>query len=437
MASDGEGEVGSTCVVCGGTNTEEVLAIHDVPTLPNQLCSTVEEGLGVERGDITLRCCVECSHMFNSSFDPARLEYDATYENSLHFSDVFQSWITERASWLVADHGLSGGVAAELGCGPGDFLELLCEAGMSQGRGFDPSFDPARLEAVRHPAVEVCADPFPTDGSLVADLVCSRHVLEHLVDPVGLVRASTNALRAGGVVYHEVPNGDLMVRDLALWDLVYEHVSYFTSASLQRLCREAELEIGSVDTGFGDQFLSVVASPRTAPSEDAPAELESIRTFGARATAQIETSREQLRELADRGPVVVWGAGSKGTTYLNVADPDGLVAGVVDVNPRKRGTVVAGTGHVIVDADGTGRNRPRDGPRGQPDLPRRDTRVGGDAVSQGRNHVALVTTVRVASLVQGRRLMLEDRDRTVSRARALEGLVREAQADHHSTAGGR
>ncbi len=353
MASDSAGEVGPKCVVCGGTNTEAVLAIQDVPTLPNQLCSTVEEGLGVERGDITLRCCLDCSHMFNSSFDPARLAYDATYENSLHFSEVFQSWITERASWLVADHGLEGGVAAELGSGPGNFLELLCEAGMNEGRGFDPSFDPARLAAVQHRSVEVSADPFPTDGSLVADLVCSRHVLEHLVDPVGLVRASTNALRAGGVVYHEVPNGDLMVRDLALWDLVYEHVSYFTSASLERLCREAELEIGSVDTGFGDQFLSVVASQRTAASAaPPPVEVEEIRAFGARATAQIQASREQLSELADRGPVVVWGAGSKGTTYLNVADPNGLVAGVVDVNPRKRGTVVAGTGHVITDADG-------------------------------------------------------------------------------------
>ncbi len=358
MVSDRGGPVGSTCVVCGGTNTEDVIALHDVPTLPNQLCLSVEEGLGVERGDITLMCCADCSHMFNSSFDPTRLEYDATYENSLHFSGVFQAWIAERVSWLVTNHDLRGGVAAEFGCGPGDFLKMLCDAGMSSGRGFDPSFDPSRLAAVEHPSVEVSAELIPTDGSLVADLVCSRHVLEHLVDPVGAVRASTNALRAGGVAYHEVPNGDLMVRDLALWDLVYEHVSYFTAASLQRLCHEAALAIGSVDTGFGEQFLSVVASRRvdaslrTAPSVAAPAELDVIRAFGSRATAQIESSREHLREAADRGPVVVWGAGSKGTTYLNVADLDDLVAGVVDVNPRKRGTVVAGTSHVIVDADG-------------------------------------------------------------------------------------
>lgn len=348
MADDGSKRVGATCVVCGGDETEPMLSLEGVPTLPNQLCSTVEEGLTVARGDITLSCCTDCGHMFNSSFDPGLLQYDATYENSLHFSGVFQAWVSELAASLVAEHGLQHGVAAELGCGPGDFLALLCDAGMRSGRGFDPSFDEARLAAVQHPAVDVRADPFPTDGSLVADLVCSRHVLEHLVDPVGLARdTAADALRDGGVVYHEVPNGDLMVRDLALWDLVYEHVSYFTSTSLRRLCVEAGLDIVDVRTGFGDQFLSVVARRRETLAAVPASDLDAIRSFGSRARAQIDTSRRQLRELADQGPIVVWGAGSKGTTYLNVADVERRVAGVVDVNPRKHGTVVAGTAHVI------------------------------------------------------------------------------------------
>lgn len=348
MSDTSTSEIGEQCVVCGSSATAPMFSLPDVPTLPNQLCATVEEGLAVERGDITLRCCLDCTHMFNSSFDPGRLEYDATYENSLHFSDVFQSWVTERAGTLVSDHDLAGGVAAELGSGPGDFLRLLCEAGMCAGWGFDPSFDPSRLAAVDHPAVEVSAESFPTDGSLLADLVCSRHVLEHLVDPVGLARDSALALREGGVVYHEVPNGDLMVRELAIWDLVYEHVSYFTAASLRRLCVGAGLAVDSVSTGFGDQFLSVVGF-RSGSSVDAPAgDLAGIRAFGERAVAEIDRNRSQLEQLAGRGPVVVWGAGSKGTTYLNVVDRGGIVSGVVDVNPRKHGTVVAGTGHVIV-----------------------------------------------------------------------------------------
>lgn len=344
-------EIGERCVVCGSGDTELLFSLPGVPTLPNRLCATVEEALGVERGDISLHCCLDCSHMFNAGFDPERLEYDAAYENSLHFSEVFQTWVTQRASSLVSDHGLAGGLAAELGSGPGDFLRLLCDAGMRAGRGFDPSFDPSRLAAVDHPAVEVTAEPFPTDGSLAADLVCSRHVLEHLVDPVAMARSSADALRDGGVVYHEVPNGDLMVRDLALWDLVYEHISYFTAASLRRLCVNAGLDVARVSTGFGEQFLSVVAFRGGTTQDSVTGDLDAIRSFGRRASAEIGRRRLQLEQLADRGPVVVWGAGSKGTTYLNVADPEGRVGGVVDVNPRKHGTVVAGTGQVIVGPD--------------------------------------------------------------------------------------
>lgn len=44
-----------------------------------------------------------------------------------------------------------------------------------------------------------------------------------------------------------------------------------------------------------------------------------------------------------------WGAGAKGVTFCNLADPDCTrLAGVVDVNPAKQGKFLPGTGHPIV-----------------------------------------------------------------------------------------
>ena len=56
------------------------------------------------------------------------------------------------------------------------------------------------------------------------------------------------------------------------------------------------------------------------------------------------------RLLADR-PVAVWGAGAKGTTFLNVVAGGASIETVVDVNPRKRGKYVPGTGQQIVAAE--------------------------------------------------------------------------------------
>ena len=60
----------------------------------------------------------------------------------------------------------------------------------------------------------------------------------------------------------------------------------------------------------------------------------------------------RLAELAQRGPVAMWGAGSKGVSFLSlIADP-GLVTAVVDLNPHKHGrfTPVGGSPVIAPDA---------------------------------------------------------------------------------------
>ena len=45
--------------------------------------------------------------------------------------------------------------------------------------------------------------------------------------------------------------------------------------------------------------------------------------------------------------VVIWGAGSKGVTFLNLVRADDAVEYAVDVNPYKQDKFVAGTGQEI------------------------------------------------------------------------------------------
>ena len=48
---------------------------------------------------------------------------------------------------------------------------------------------------------------------------------------------------------------------------------------------------------------------------------------------------------------VVWGAGSKGVTFLNVLKSDGAIDYLVDINPYKQGLYVPGTGQQVVSPD--------------------------------------------------------------------------------------
>ena len=48
---------------------------------------------------------------------------------------------------------------------------------------------------------------------------------------------------------------------------------------------------------------------------------------------------------------MVWGAGSKGTTFVNLFRDSEALSCVVDVNPHKEGMFILGTGHQIVHPD--------------------------------------------------------------------------------------
>jgi len=44
----------------------------------------------------------------------------------------------------------------------------------------------------------------------------------------------------------------------------------------------------------------------------------------------------------------VWGAGSKGVSFVNLLEESRYVECLVDINPRKQGSYVPGTGHRVV-----------------------------------------------------------------------------------------
>jgi FlaA1/EpsC-like NDP-sugar epimerase len=79
------------------------------------------------------------------------------------------------------------------------------------------------------------------------------------------------------------------------------------------------------------------------------ADLESkVDRFARVYTDKAATWRARLRELARDGRrVVVWGAGSKGVSFMNALQPGDQVACLVDVNPHKQGRYVPGTGHQV------------------------------------------------------------------------------------------
>lgn len=343
------------CPACGSGRVSDVLTIDRIPVFCNVLHDTAESAHNAAMGTMDLVACSTCGLLFNAAFNPDLVTYAAGYENSLHFSPSFQRYADALARRLVDTYQIDGGHIVEIGSGSGEFLQQICEMSDSKGTGFDPSFDPTTSVAPTSERVTVVAEPFTGGAVDRADLVLARHVLEHVADPPGLLRdlrrGSTSVAGDPPVTYLEVPDATYMLQHTAVWDLIYEHYTYWSKGALTRALSDAGFRVLADGRAFGDQFLWVDAVPADdPPAEDATGEsLSAVAgTFANRFTTEVAHWRARIDELSRDHTVVIWGAGSKGVTFANIVGVDPSVSRMVDINPRKRDRYVPGTGHGVV-----------------------------------------------------------------------------------------
>jgi len=337
------------CLACGGTSIKPVADLGASPVLTGALFPDRESARAAVRGPLDLGLCLTCGHVQNTAFDPGLVQYDVNYDNSLHFSGEFQAYADALVQRLVGEYGLRGKHVVEIGSGKGDFLGSLARVGGNTATGYDPTVEPH----TSFPGVTLVQDYFrPGQHVEPYDLLVCRHVLEHLEDPGELLGALRASAAEAALFYLEVPAAEFNFGQDGLWDCIYPHVSYFSAASLATLVRGAGFEIVSLERSFHGQFLSVEARAgvpaEAGQSTDGVGEhLDLVADFAERWAGSVEHWRDEVAKRRSRGEqVALWGAGSKGVNFLTAVDPAGQIP-VVDLNPRKAGSHLPGTGHRV------------------------------------------------------------------------------------------
>ncbi|MBW3562894.1 MAG: class I SAM-dependent methyltransferase [Actinobacteria bacterium] len=335
-----------TCVACGSSELEPFLDLGQVPVATTSLYRTRAEAMQTPRGRMVLGQCPRCGLVRNVAFDPESVAYTTEYENSQHFSPTFQRYAEQLAGRLIDAYGLRGATVADIGCGKGEFLALLCERAEARGLGFDPTYDG---EVDGSERIEIRREFFPGgESSLDVQLVVCRHVLEHLAAPDALLETVVGSLAGPVPVYFEVPNAEHVFSPSGMWDLIYQHVSYFGERSVRALFARCGFEVTGLDASFDGQFLSIDA----VPGEHVP-DLPTPRSERSAPFTEIfRDTLDRWERFAERHQdreVTLWGAGAKGVSFLNLTPVGQIVDAVVDINPRKQGAHVPGTGQAIID----------------------------------------------------------------------------------------
>lgn len=342
----------SACPVCGA-DAERFLVRERVPANQNMLLTSRDLARHVTRGTLSLHACINCGFVFNAAFREEFLDYGASYENTQTASDAFSSYLDERVARVIGQCAARLETAVEVGCGKGVFLSRLVEAAPgSTGYGFDTSYEgpesasDGQLRFFKHYfGAGYVAEP--------VDAVVCRHVIEHIADPVAFLRSLRSVLEnPATTIFFETPCVDWILRNQVVWDFFYEHCSYFNPHSLERAFARAGFHVTGVRHVFNGQYLWLEAAPGTARREmpsDEGAVLQRCRAFADAQAAAVKAWIDRLIEMRRAGKLAIWGAGAKGVTFAGLVDPNGeLIDCVVDVNPRKQGCFIPGTGHPIV-----------------------------------------------------------------------------------------
>lgn len=192
------------------TGGNDVTMLREIPVA--RLVDSWKRNFGIDvatqfRGHeaIQLYLCRKTGLRF---FTPTDTAGDGELYGQLQKLDWY--YLSEKWEYREALRDLKGcSRVLEVGCGKGEFIARLLEAGCENAEGID--LNPRAVEAAAERHLPV-SNRRLEDVARQYDAICAFQVLEHVPDPMPFLQNMISRLRTGGRLILAVPNGDSFVQ---------------------------------------------------------------------------------------------------------------------------------------------------------------------------------------------------------------------------------
>lgn len=324
-------------------------------------------------------CCRICGFGYASGL-PTQAEFDRYYAGMSRYEDGVASYSTSPEDQarcqsfvdMIDAVGVDRGSAVlDVGCATGSLLAIFEQRGFGDVEGLDPSPACAAI-ALREHRLRVLTGSASDIPSLSKryGLVTLSEVLEHLLDPIQVLRDIRHVLESTGLIMVEVPDveGFSSSAKAPFQEFSMEHVNFFSSASIANAMARAGFEPIAAErlkipwqSGGTAAVLRVIyraAATTTDPGPDVVTR-EALLDYVSTCEAIEASVRARIATLADRGgPVIVWGVGTHTRHLLKSGAFDPLmIAAWVDSDPKYQGTEMRGA-PILAPSQVAARNEP-------------------------------------------------------------------------------
>ena len=352
------------CSVCDQPELERVLDLGDLPGSPHEFFRSQTDATQAATSTVSLNLCSFCGNIAGTRIErrsrsrSRQPEASSRFERRSSLNPRLRAYNEGLASRLVqqlskTQRGQSDVI--ELGCDRGDFLASIARRCEANCLGFDPrQAASAHRQLTNLRLVDEDYSPLRFDDCH-ADLVINRHQLGRAAHPRSLLSDLRSALNASGRFFIEVANAEQQIADADIWSAHADRVTYFQREALLNLLQSSGLDPQQCYAGLGGRTLCISGASRVPTKVEAiePSQLlqlrQSLNQFASEAYRQIVSWNDALTmRLADGERIAVWGAGSRGVTFLNSVAAGREIAAVVDLNERKHDHYLPGTGQRII-----------------------------------------------------------------------------------------
>ncbi len=333
------------CKVCGHAFLPEpLLVMRNMPAVAQYLPG--KDDLATEKG-IDLEVC-QCSGCGLIQLSNEPVPYYREVIRAAAYSPEMKVMRQEQFGDWVERYSLRNRKVLEIGCGRGEYLRLMQEAGTN---AYGLEYSPQSVADCHTAGLCVERGYLETGGEKLTgapfDGFFILNWLEHLPNINAVLQGIYRNLAPGGTGLVEVPNFNMILRHKLFTEFTSDHLFYFTAETLKSTLEINGFKVLSCREIWHEYIIS--AEVRKRPIQD----LGEMAATGAKLRESLE------KFIAGHQRTAVWGAGHQALAVMALAGLGGKIAYVVDSAPFKQGKYTPATNLPIVPPDELEKNPPQ------------------------------------------------------------------------------